>query len=134
MDGTYCTMSAVIRMPTDRMLLLGGVTLMTVMTVLLPVCLTSLAPMGVMTERTRQTEPVKVYQLVGLHLRPSPIQGSVWSDCLYGCCCYTLSWLQISRELKRRAAAHASSSSSSSSSSSGAKYTTLSLLQGSHLV
>ncbi|XP_061922749.1 uncharacterized protein LOC133662651 isoform X2 [Entelurus aequoreus] len=134
MDGTYCTRSAVIRMPTDRILLLEGVTLMTVMTVLLPVCLTSLAPMGVMTERTRQTEPVKVYQLVGLHLCPSTIQGSVWSDCLYGCCCYTLSWLQISRELKRRAAAHASSSSSSSSSSSAAKYTTLPLLQGSHLV
>ncbi|XP_051924430.1 placenta-specific gene 8 protein-like isoform X1 [Hippocampus zosterae] len=46
------------------------------------------------------------------------IQGSVWGDCLYGCCCYTLSWLQISRELKRRAASHASSSASSSSSSS----------------
>ncbi|XP_054656277.1 cornifelin homolog B-like [Dunckerocampus dactyliophorus] len=64
------------------------------------------------------------------------IQGSVWSDCLYGCCCYSLSWMQISRELKRRAAAHTSSSSSSSSSlsSSAAKYIRLPPLQGSHLV
>uniref|UniRef100_A0A3Q2XTD2 Uncharacterized protein n=1 Tax=Hippocampus comes TaxID=109280 RepID=A0A3Q2XTD2_HIPCM len=60
------------------------------------------------------------------------IQGSVWGDCLYGCCCYTLSWLQISRELKRRAASHASSSPSSSSSSD--KYATLTPLQGAHLV
>ncbi|XP_028419499.1 placenta-specific gene 8 protein [Perca flavescens] len=59
------------------------------------------------------------------------IRGSVWSDCLYGCCCYPLSWLQISRELKRRAASHASSFSSSSSS---ARYTALTTLQGSHLV
>ncbi|XP_035005594.2 cornifelin homolog B-like [Hippoglossus stenolepis] len=58
------------------------------------------------------------------------IQGSVWSDCLYGCCCYPLSWLQISRELKRRAATHASSSSSSSS----ARSTALTSLQGAHLV
>lgn len=57
------------------------------------------------------------------------IKGSVWSDCLYGCCCYPLSWLQISRELKRRAASHASSSSSSS-----ARYTALTSLQGAHLV
>ncbi|KAL4006438.1 PLAC8-like protein 1 isoform X3 [Oreochromis niloticus] len=56
------------------------------------------------------------------------IKGSVWSDCLYGCCCYPLSWLQISRELKRRAASHASSSSSS------ARYTHLTSLQGAHLV
>lgn len=56
------------------------------------------------------------------------LQGSVWSDCLYGCCCYLLSWLQISRELKRRAASHASSSSSS------ARYTALTSLQGAHLV
>uniref|UniRef100_A0A3Q3QQM7 Uncharacterized protein n=1 Tax=Monopterus albus TaxID=43700 RepID=A0A3Q3QQM7_MONAL len=56
------------------------------------------------------------------------IQGSVWSDCLYGCCCYSLSWLQTSRELKRRAASHASSSPSS------ARYTTLTSLQGAHLV
>lgn len=56
------------------------------------------------------------------------LQGSVWSDCLYGCCCYPLSWLQISRELKRRAASHASSSSSS------ARYTALIAPQGAHLV
>lgn len=55
-------------------------------------------------------------------------QGTVCSDCLYGCCCYPLSWLQISRELKRRAASHASSSSSS------ARYTLLDSLQGAHLV
>ncbi|XP_055359680.1 placenta-specific gene 8 protein-like isoform X2 [Betta splendens] len=56
------------------------------------------------------------------------IPGSVWSDCLYGCCCYPLSWLQISRELKRRAATHASSSPSS------ARYAALISLQGAHLV
>lgn len=56
------------------------------------------------------------------------LQGSVCSDCLYGCCCYPLSWLQISRELKRRAASHASSSSSSAS------YTLLDSLQRAHLV
>lgn len=56
------------------------------------------------------------------------LQGNVCSDCLYGCCCYPLSWLQISRELKRRAASHASSSSSS------ARYTVLDSLQGAHLV
>ncbi|XP_057711012.1 placenta-specific gene 8 protein-like [Corythoichthys intestinalis] len=59
------------------------------------------------------------------------IQGSVWGDCLLGCCCYLLSWLQISRELKRRAAAHASSSSPSSSSNG---YIALNPLQGAHLV
>ncbi|KAJ8389283.1 hypothetical protein AAFF_G00121480 [Aldrovandia affinis] len=32
------------------------------------------------------------------------IKGNVWSDCFYGCCCYALSWCQISREIKRRAA------------------------------
>uniref|UniRef100_A0AAQ4PWT6 PLAC8 like 1 n=1 Tax=Gasterosteus aculeatus aculeatus TaxID=481459 RepID=A0AAQ4PWT6_GASAC len=53
------------------------------------------------------------------------IPGSVWSDCLYGCCCYPLSWLQISRELKRRAASHASSSS--------ARYAALVSLQEAHL-
>ncbi|XP_017296476.1 PLAC8-like protein 1 isoform X1 [Kryptolebias marmoratus] len=53
------------------------------------------------------------------------IQGSAWSDCVYGCCCYRLSWLQISRELKRRA---------SSSSSSSRRYTALTSLQGAHLV
>ncbi|XP_077961796.1 placenta-specific gene 8 protein isoform X2 [Gasterosteus aculeatus] len=53
------------------------------------------------------------------------IPGSVWSDCLYGCCCYPLSWLQISRELKRRAASHASSSS--------ARYAALASLQEAHL-
>lgn len=31
------------------------------------------------------------------------IKGNVWSDCFYGCCCYALSWCQISREMKRRA-------------------------------
>ncbi|XP_077598467.1 placenta-specific gene 8 protein-like [Stigmatopora nigra] len=51
------------------------------------------------------------------------IQGSVWSDCLNGCCCYMLSWLQISRELKRRA-----------SSSTSNNYTSLTRLQGEHLV
>ncbi|XP_061566292.1 cornifelin homolog B-like [Cololabis saira] len=55
------------------------------------------------------------------------IKGSAWSDCLYGCCCYPLSWLQISRELKRRAASHASSSPSG-------RYTALRSLQGAHLV
>ncbi|XP_016520002.1 placenta-specific gene 8 protein-like isoform X1 [Poecilia formosa] len=59
------------------------------------------------------------------------IKGSVWSDCLYGCCCYTLSWLQISRELKRRAASHAASSPPASSA---ARYTALTSLQGAHLV
>ncbi|XP_029941296.1 PLAC8-like protein 1 isoform X2 [Salarias fasciatus] len=62
------------------------------------------------------------------------IKGSVWSDCLYGCCCYPLSWLQISRELKRRAAAAAQASSSSSSSSSSVRYSALTSLQGAHLV
>ncbi|XP_053485359.1 PLAC8-like protein 1 isoform X2 [Ictalurus furcatus] len=44
------------------------------------------------------------------------IEGSLYSDCFYGCCCYPLSWCQISREIKRRAAAlsHAQSSSHSS--------------------
>lgn len=56
------------------------------------------------------------------------LQGNVCSDCLYGCCCYPLSWLQISRELKRRAASHASSSASS------ARYTLLDSHQGAHLV
>uniref|UniRef100_M4AGZ4 Uncharacterized protein n=1 Tax=Xiphophorus maculatus TaxID=8083 RepID=M4AGZ4_XIPMA len=59
------------------------------------------------------------------------IKGSVWSDCLYGCCCYTLSWLQISRELKRRAASHAASSPPASST---VRYTALTSLQGAHLV
>nr|XP_015195834.1 PREDICTED: cornifelin homolog A-like isoform X2 [Lepisosteus oculatus] len=30
------------------------------------------------------------------------IQGNIYSDCFYGCCCYPLSWCQISREIKRR--------------------------------
>ncbi|XP_053715937.1 placenta-specific gene 8 protein-like [Synchiropus splendidus] len=55
------------------------------------------------------------------------IQGSVWSDCFFGCCCYHLSWMQISRELKRRAASHADSSSS-------VRYTSLVSLEGAHLV
>ncbi|KAG7256220.1 hypothetical protein CRUP_035848 [Coryphaenoides rupestris] len=58
------------------------------------------------------------------------IQGGVWSDCFYGCCCYTLSWLQISRELKRRAAGHAHTPRGPSSSS---RYTALHGLQGAHL-
>lgn len=61
------------------------------------------------------------------------IQGGVWSDCFYGCCCYPLSWCQISRELKRRAAVHADYSSSSSSSSSS-RYTAFGSLQGAHLI
>ncbi|XP_037116394.1 cornifelin homolog B-like isoform X1 [Syngnathus acus] len=74
---------------------------------------------------------------VNVHLWLDPptralFQGSVWGDCLYGCCCYPLSWLQISRELKRRAAFHAASSLSSSSFSD--KYTALTPLQGAHLV
>ncbi|XP_034020946.1 cornifelin homolog B-like [Thalassophryne amazonica] len=71
-----------------------------------------------------------VRERYGIQLRDFPSQyilhsGSVWSDCLYGCCCYPLSWLQISRELKRRAAAHASSA---------VTYTALTSLQGAHLV
>ncbi|KAM6949569.1 placenta-specific gene 8 protein-like [Aplochiton taeniatus] len=67
------------------------------------------------------------------------IKGGVWSDCFYGCCCYPLSWLQISRELKRRAAARAnsqppSSSSSPSSCYSSTRYSALSSLHGVHLV
>ncbi|KAK7909505.1 hypothetical protein WMY93_014189 [Mugilogobius chulae] len=60
------------------------------------------------------------------------IKGSVWSDCVLGCCCYPLSWLQISRELKRREAHtthHTSSSSSSSSASGSATVRTLLPLQ-----
>ncbi|XP_067117932.1 placenta-specific gene 8 protein-like [Osmerus mordax] len=59
------------------------------------------------------------------------IQGGVWSDCFYGCCCYPLSWCQISRELKRRAAVYANSPPSSSSS---ARYIALTSLQGAHLI
>ncbi|KAL2079057.1 hypothetical protein ACEWY4_024801 [Coilia grayii] len=72
------------------------------------------------------------------------IQGSLCSDCWYGCCCYPLSWCQISREIKRRAAAMASSrvnssssshsSSSSSSSSSSARYTPLVSFSEAHLI
>ncbi|CAL8384440.1 unnamed protein product [Arctogadus glacialis] len=58
------------------------------------------------------------------------IEGSVWSDCFYGCCCYPLSWLQISRELKRRAATHAHRTLSSSS----ARYIALASQQGEHLI
>lgn len=69
------------------------------------------------------------------------IQGSVWSDCLYGWCCYPLSWCQISREIKRRAAtskanspSSQTSSHSSSSSSSSVKYTPLFSLSKAHLI
>ncbi|KAI4896813.1 hypothetical protein NFI96_029271 [Prochilodus magdalenae] len=44
------------------------------------------------------------------------IEGNVFSDCFYGCCCYPLSWCQISREIKKRTAALAKAQSSSSSS------------------
>ncbi|XP_036403524.1 cornifelin homolog B-like [Megalops cyprinoides] len=53
------------------------------------------------------------------------IQGNVWSDCFFGCCCYALSWCQISREIKRRAATLASPRS--------AGYSPLTPLQGAHL-
>lgn len=69
------------------------------------------------------------------------LQGSVWSDCLYGWCCYPLSWCQISREIKRRAAttktnlpSSQTSSHSSSSSSSSVKYTPLFSLSKAHLI
>ncbi|XP_056156783.1 cornifelin homolog B-like [Lampris incognitus] len=52
------------------------------------------------------------------------IEGGIWSDCFYGCCCYPLSWLQISRELKRRAATRAGA----------ARYTALTSLQGEHMI
>ncbi|CAL8241551.1 unnamed protein product [Merluccius merluccius] len=60
------------------------------------------------------------------------IEGGVWSDCFYGCCCYPLSWMQISRELKRRAATRANSCTLSSPST--ARYTALASLQGAHLI
>ncbi|XP_063042970.1 cornifelin homolog B-like [Engraulis encrasicolus] len=66
------------------------------------------------------------------------IQGSLCSDCVYGCCCYPFSWCQISREIKRRAAAMANSSSSSASSSSqtssSARYKPLLSLSEAHLI
>lgn len=97
-------------------------------------------PQGFRTICTRECPPCTEMQRspfvqASSHLQASlcVLQGSVWNDCLYGCCCYPLSWLQISRELKRRAATHVSSSSSSSSSSS-ARYTALTSLQGAHLI
>ncbi|XP_041926746.1 PLAC8-like protein 1, partial [Alosa sapidissima] len=46
------------------------------------------------------------------------IQAGICSDCFYGWCCCPLSWCQISREIKRRAAALASSRASSLSQTS----------------
>ncbi|XP_010886036.1 cornifelin homolog B [Esox lucius] len=66
------------------------------------------------------------------------IEGGVLSDCFYGCCCYPLSWLQISRELKSRAAGAANTNSRISSPSfsthSWNRFTTLSNSQGAHLI
>ncbi|KAI1898572.1 hypothetical protein AGOR_G00073730 [Albula goreensis] len=59
------------------------------------------------------------------------IKGNIWSDCFYGCCCYALSWCQISREMKRRATALSSSHSQGSGLS--AAYSPLTSLQGAHL-
>uniref|UniRef100_A0A8C9TF18 Uncharacterized protein n=2 Tax=Scleropages formosus TaxID=113540 RepID=A0A8C9TF18_SCLFO len=57
------------------------------------------------------------------------IEGDVWSDCFYGCCCYPLSWCQVSREMKRRAA----SASVSSSRMHSASYYRLTATQRAHV-
>ncbi|KAF7706525.1 PLAC8-like protein 1 isoform X2 [Silurus meridionalis] len=63
------------------------------------------------------------------------IEGSLYSDCFYGCCCYPLSWCQISREIKRRAAALSNAHSSSRSSSSSKRWRVpLVHLSNAHLV
>ncbi|XP_058250062.1 cornifelin homolog B-like isoform X2 [Hemibagrus wyckioides] len=63
------------------------------------------------------------------------IEGSVYSDCFYGCCCYPLSWCQISREIKRRAAALSNAQTSSYSSSSSKRWhVPLFHLSNAHLV
>ncbi|XP_073692747.1 placenta-specific gene 8 protein-like [Garra rufa] len=59
------------------------------------------------------------------------IEGDVCSDCFYGCCCYPLSWCQISREIKRRAAVWANANSLSSSET---HYTPLMDLDHVHLI
>lgn len=62
-------------------------------------------------------------------------QGSLYSDCFYGCCCYPLSWCQISREIKRRAAVLSNAQSSSRSSSSAKRWRVpLLRLSNAHLV
>ncbi|XP_072544884.1 placenta-specific gene 8 protein-like [Salminus brasiliensis] len=63
------------------------------------------------------------------------IKGNVFSDCFYGCCCYPLSWCQISREMKKRTAALTKDlSPSPSSSMSKTQRTPLLYLDHAHVI